>query len=100
MVTARPTTKHAPEQQLSTSLRTLNATIIDLPEKYGYVFQPGKHLFITYLKGIVYGLGVLTAVAIVIPILVAMLQQVSWVPIIGDFVKDIATRVEESNVRR
>ena len=87
------------EKDLVRALRDLQGTIHDLPEDHSYVFHPGKHLFLTYLKGIVYGLGVLTAVAIIVPLIVTMLRHVSWVPLVGDFVKDVAERVEQGNAR-
>ncbi len=63
------------------------------------VFNPGRNLLFTYLRGIVYGLGAITAVAIVIPLLVAILQQIQWVPLLGNFVQDVLVRVEETRIR-
>lgn len=50
----------------------------------------------TYVKGIVYGLGALTAFAIIIPLVVSLLQRVEWVPLIGNFVHDVAVRMEQA----
>ena len=88
-----------PEKQLVTALNDLQSTIAALPTDHSYVFHPGKHLFLTYLKGIVYGLGVLTAVAIIVPLVVSLMRHVQWVPLVGDFVQDIATRMEQGNRR-
>jgi hypothetical protein len=78
------------------AVRHLERTVERIPDEYPHVFHPGKELLFTYLKGIVYGLGALTAVAIVVPLLVAMLQQVQWVPLVGDFVSEVGRRIEES----
>jgi hypothetical protein len=84
-----------PEEKLSRSLEHLDRTISELPEEYSLILHPGKHLIFTYLKGIIYGLGVLTAVAIVIPLLVALLRSVEWVPLVGDFVERVVIRIEQ-----
>lgn len=92
MATRRP--KPAKKRALVYALTSLEHDVEQLPREFEYVIHPGKHLLLTYLRGIVYGLGALTAAAIVIPFLVWVLQQLPWVPIIGDFVSRVATRVE------
>ena len=87
------------DQRLAKAMEELSDVVEHLPDEYGYVLNPGKHLVFTYLKGIVYGLGALTAVAIIIPLLVSMLQKVSWVPLVGDFVKEVGERIEETQKR-
>ena len=78
------------------ALTSLEHDVEQIPKEFEYVIYPGKHLALTYLRGIVYGLGAITAVVIVIPLLVWMLQQIHWVPIIGDFVDKILVRVEQT----
>lgn len=80
------------------ALTSLEHDVERLPREFEYVIHPGKHLFISYIRGIVYGLGALTAFAVVIPVLLWALHSIEWVPIIGDFVNKVATRVEQ--VRR
>jgi hypothetical protein len=97
----KATTSEAPssssnDQSLTRSLDSLNATIKTLPEEYGYAFHPGKNLFFSYLKGIVTGLGVLTAAAIVVPIIIWFLRGIQWVPLVGQFVNEVATQMEEA----
>ena len=79
---------------LSKALRGLEKEVAGLPSEFEYVIHPGKHLFLTYVRGIVYGLGALTAVAIVVPLIISMLHQVEWVPVVGDFVERVVTRIE------
>lgn len=58
------------------------------------IIHPGKHLFLTYLRGIVYGLGALTAAVIVIPFLMWVVQRLPLVHIAGDFVNAVMHRTE------
>ena len=84
------------QRELVRSVDALRTTMETVPNEYGHLFHPGKHLFYTYIKGIVYGLGALTAVAIIIPLLVWFLQQVQWVPLVGDFLHQVLLRIEET----
>lgn len=87
------------DRELTKALRGLEKAVASIPKQFEYVIHPGKHLFLTYMYGIVYGLGALTAVAIIIPLIVSVLHRVSWVPLVGDFVERVVTRVEESQQR-
>ena len=91
-----PKRHSSPGTALNRALRGLEKEVASLPREFEYVIHPGKHLFLTYVRGIVYGLGALTAVAIVVPLIVSMLHQVEWVPIVGDFVERIVLRVEQA----
>ena len=82
-------------KDLARAMANLEQTIARVSEESSYVLSPGKNLFINYLRGVVYGLGALTAVAIVIPLILSMLHRVEWVPIVGDFVSKVATQVEQ-----
>lgn len=84
----------ASPQELTRAMDRLEHALKRLPREFEYVLHPKKHLFITYVRGIVYGLGAITAVAVLIPIIAWMLHSVAWVPLIGDFVSKVATRVE------
>ncbi len=92
----RATGKADPERDLTRAIGNLEQVVVRFPEQYPHIFRPGRELMFTYLKGIVYGLGALTAVAIVIPLLVTLLQQIQWVPLIGDFTEDVLHRIEQS----
>ena len=86
-------------RELIAALHKLDRSIDRLPRQFEYVIHPGKHLFMNYLRGILYGLGAITAFAILIPIIVWMLHRVEWVPIIGEFVNKVATQVEHVQTR-
>ncbi|MDD5055852.1 MAG: DUF5665 domain-containing protein [Candidatus Peribacteraceae bacterium] len=51
--------------------------------------HPVKVTVLSFVKGIAYGLGALTAAAIVTPFIVWFLQSVAWPPVIADFVTDV-----------
>lgn len=62
------------------ALSSLERDIEQIPKEFEYIIHPGKHLILTYLRGIVYGLGALTAAVIVIPLVLWILKQLPWVP--------------------
>lgn len=76
------------------ALSALEHDVEQIPREFEYVIHPGKHLFLTYLRGIVYGLGALTAAVIVIPFLVWVARQLPLVPIVVDFVNEVVQRTE------
>ncbi len=89
------------QDQLEKAVRSLERTIEDLPHRYSHVFYPAKHLFYTFIKGIAYGLGFLVALAVIVPIIIALLRTVNWVPIVGKFLSEVATQMEQvSNTGR
>lgn len=55
-----------------------------------------KTFFWTFLRGIVYGLGLITAAAIVIPVIVLLLRSVEWLPLLGGFISDIINNIEQT----
>jgi len=67
----------------------------ELPRSLGYPRSPLKALFFNFCKGIAYGFGALVAVAIVVPLLIAFLQKVDWVPMVGRFASDVARQMEQ-----
>jgi hypothetical protein len=82
------------DKELVRSMQDLEKSLNRLPAQFEYLIHPGKHLFVAYLRGIFYGLGALTAFAVLIPIVVWTLRSVEWIPIIGEFISRVATQVE------
>ena len=76
------------------ALTSLEHDVEHLPKEFEYVIHPGKHLLLTYLRGIVYGLGALTAAVIVIPFILWVLQKLPPLPVIGDYVNRAATQIQ------
>jgi len=54
-----------------------------------------KLLFYQFLKGIVFGLGSVLGATIVVSILVYLLSQIEFVPIIGEWVKHISEEIQK-----
>ena len=78
------------------ALGALEHDVEQLPKEFEYVISPGKHLWLSYLRGIVYGLGAITAAVFVIPFIIWVLQKIPWVPIIGNFAQRVAVQMERS----
>ncbi len=81
------------------ALKKIQIGLEELPEQFQNAFRPGRQLFFSYLKGIASGLGVITAFAIIIPLLLWFLQRIQWIPLLGDFVSQVAVQVEEARRR-
>ena len=56
-----------------------------------------KDLGRTFLKGIVYGLGMITAFAVVVPAIVWILRTIDWIPFFSDIALQIAERIRDAN---
>ncbi len=54
-----------------------------------------KLLFYQFMKGIVFGLGSVLGATIVVSILVYLLSQIEFVPIIGEWVKHISEEIQK-----
>jgi hypothetical protein len=60
-----------------------------------HVFKnPWKFVFYSFLKGLMMGLGSVLGATILVAMAIYLLTKVSWVPIIGDFVGDVAKQIE------
>jgi len=92
--------KSSTDEQLKRSIDRLEGTIRKMPEQYAAVFHPGKNLFMHFLRGIVYGLGMIVAVALVLPFAVLLIDQVQWVPLLGDFLNEVVSRMEQVRMLR
>lgn len=82
-------------KRLQKSIDRLDRSVTKLPENYEFIFHPGKSLGWHFARGMAYGLGMITAVAIVIPVIIFILSQIQWVPLLGDFLTDVVTRMEQ-----
>lgn len=90
-----PAKKISGEDQLRKSIDRLEKTISSFPQTYPVLFQPSKRMFSQFLHGIFYGLGMIVAFALVIPFAILLVDQVQWVPLIGDFLTEVVTRMEQ-----
>lgn len=87
MATKSTDTEH---KGLIKTMKSLDANMTKLASFY----EPHRYLWMGFFRGIVYGLGILVAFAIVLPILLSLLSMVDWVPYIGDIIADIVERLQ------
>lgn len=99
MASRRPSSVPKKKRALVYALSSLEHDVEQLPREFEYVIHPGKHLFLTYLRGIVYGLGALTAAVIVIPFILWALQKLPPLPVIGEYVNRAAIQVQSPSSR-
>ena len=84
--------------ELQKSVQQLEKTMSVLSNQCASILSPGRTLLFTFLKGVVYGLGILFAVAMLVPVVLALLDNIQWVAVIGDFLSQIFERVNVINV--
>ena len=82
------------EQEVQQTLQHLDETVEHLEEELHEMNDPKKKLWMFFWRGVLYGLGLLVAIAIVIPFLLWILKSVEWIPLIGDFLNKIASQME------
>ncbi len=87
-----PTKKVTEERELIKAIRQLDTHMKTLSDHY----EPGKYLWMGFLRGIVYGLGILVAISLVVPLIIGLLSSIDWIPVIGDIVADIALRIQNA----
>jgi len=54
-------------------------------------------LFLQFLKGAAFGLGSVAGASIVLSVLIYVLSQIQFVPIIGELIKDILAQIQPSH---
>lgn len=59
-------------------------------------YEPKRYLWMGFIRGIVYGLGIIVSIAIVLPFLLAMLSTIDWIPYVGDLITEIVYRMESA----
>ena len=66
----------------------------DNVEYLASLHETARFLWVAFLRGIMYGLGIIVAFAIVVPILLALLSTIDWIPFIGEVITEIIARIE------
>jgi len=96
-----PSKKTLPqEDRLIRSVDRLNASVQHLVEQQEEQAKMSRRFGFFFMRGVLYGLGILVAIAIVIPIIIQLLYSVQWVPLLGDFLVQIIERMESvSNLK-
>lgn len=99
-------TPRASKEALTSDTKAIIASLMELRESVDFTrLELTTHrrlyrsVFSSFLKGIAYGLGALTAAALVIPIVLWLLSAVAWPPIIAGLVSDVVSQLESNHVR-
>ena len=78
------------EEDLSSLVKILNENV-----KYlATLHETARFLWMAFLRGIMYGMGIIVAFAIVVPILLTLLSSIDWIPFIGDIITEVIARIE------
>lgn len=90
------TTEHALELELAKEIHILSKEINRMKSmEFIKVFKhPWKFLGFSLMKGIMIGFGSVLGATIFISIFIYILAQISLVPFVGDFVKDVMTQIK------
>jgi len=84
--------KESESKGLIKTMKSLDKHIEMLASHY----QPHRYLWMGFVRGIVYGLGIIVSIAIVLPFLLAILSTIDWIPYIGDLITEIVYRMESA----
>ncbi|MEO0443087.1 MAG: DUF5665 domain-containing protein [Pseudomonadota bacterium] len=77
-------------KQISDALNTLNA------HRFVRIYNsPTRMLLFQFLKGIAFGLGSVIGATIVVSFLISFLAQVEFIPIIGEWAKQIMLEIQK-----
>ena len=80
--------------KLAAEVRKIHTFLREVHSAEQWSHHPVKVTVLSFVKGIAYCLGALTAAAIVVPFVVWFLQSVAWPPVIADFVTDVIRQME------
>lgn len=87
---------HPLDKQLVKEMRTLSKEVRNLKnlEFVKILKSPWKFLGLSLLKGMMVGLGTVIGASVLVGLFIYLLGQISFVPIIGDFVQDIISQIQ------
>lgn len=60
--------------------------------------RPIKFFFYSFMKGLMVGLGSVLGASVLVALLIYLLTKISFVPIVGDFVKDIVQQIQVEQI--
>ena len=94
----RTTKKTNPEIQLIKEVKELTKEVRKLKNlEFLRVFKhPWKFLWFSFLKGLMIGFGSILGASVLVGFFVFLLAQISFIPILGDFVEEFQTLMNES----
>ncbi|MBD3360199.1 hypothetical protein GF366_00185 [Candidatus Peregrinibacteria bacterium] len=92
-------TKKSVELQLTNEVKELTKEVKKLKklEFMRVLKSPFKFMWFSFLKGLMVGLGTVIGASVLVALLIYILSKISFVPIVGDFVKDIIQQIETNS---
>lgn len=86
------------EKELIGAIRENTNVMRDLQISRG--LDPQRRYIFFFIRGVMQGLGVLVAAIVIIPLMIPLvmffLQQIEWVPIVGNFATKVIRQVEQT----
>lgn len=58
--------------------------------------SPWRIIGMQFLRGMVFGLGTVLGAGVLVSVLVYSLAQIQFIPVIGDFARDVITEIEQT----
>ena len=95
----RTTKKLNAEKELAKEVKDLTKEVRKLKNlEFLRVFKhPWKFLWFSFLKGLMIGFGSILGASVLVGMFVYLLAQISFIPILGDFIEDIILQIEIEN---
>ncbi len=56
--------------------------------------KPGRLMWLSFVKGMFVGLGSVIGATVLVAILIYILAQISFVPVIGDFISEVISQIK------
>ena len=96
-----PTPKNvaAPEEKLVAAIKDLQRSVEHAKEEISLSNQFPRNLLSSFLKGVMYGIGTLTVIAVLIPFGLWFLQSIHWPPLVADFITQVIEQVDRADHR-
>jgi hypothetical protein len=87
------------EIKLSKEVKELTKEIENLKElEFVKILKdPWRLLGLSFIKGVMVGFGSVIGATVLVALFIYLLSQISFVPIVGDFVKDIIQEIQINN---
>ncbi len=84
------------EKELAKEVKTLSKEVRKLKDlEFLRVFKnPWKFMFFSFLKGLMVGFGSILGASVLVGVFIYLLSQISFIPVIGDFIEDIILQVK------
>ena len=91
--------KIADQDQLVAEITLLRKALADSRSDVKFYLRADIQLLWSFLRGALSALGAMAVVAILMPMIIALLHQISWTPLIDQTVSRVIHQLESTNHR-